>query len=63
MQTLLGNLSGMSSGLLSGLENVQQRGSGLPLGFSGNVKSVADLEMEMRLQQLKNQANAADRVS
>ncbi|KAF2364439.1 Topoisomerase II-associated protein PAT1 [Trinorchestia longiramus] len=29
----------------------------LPLGIAGSIKSVADIEMEMRLQQLKNSAN------
>ena len=38
------------------------RPNALPLGLAGNVKSVADLEMEMRLQQLKKNANTTDKV-
>lgn len=38
------------------------RSGSLPMGLSGNVKSVADLEMEMRLQHLKTKASLTDKV-
>lgn len=59
MLSMLGNMGGVRSGADP---QMQQRTPNLPLRLSGNVKSVADLEMEMRLQQLKNGVNNVEGV-
>ena len=50
----LGMNASIINGPFGGLEKGVVGPGVLPLGISGNVKSVADLELEMKLQQLKN---------